>query len=65
MSTSQQSCPSLLPEDVEAIKSEGNALFTQGLFLEAIAKYSIAIQKVPDNAILFANRAACYNSLKK
>ena len=54
-----------LPQEVEQLKIEANALYTQGSFLLAIPKYSAAIEKVPDNAILYANRAACYIALEQ
>jgi len=63
MSTQQNH--SALPQEIEMIKAEGNALFGKGEYSKAIEKYDAAIEKVTDNAILFANRAACYIGLRK
>ncbi|KIJ31284.1 hypothetical protein M422DRAFT_267089 [Sphaerobolus stellatus SS14] len=54
-----------LPLDVEQIKAEGNALYGRRKHVEAIKKYDVAIGRVGDNAVLYANRAACYLALKK
>nr|XP_056710091.1 sperm-associated antigen 1 [Euleptes europaea] len=59
---------SLLPPTAAALKAEGNALFKNGQFGEAILKYSEAIENVSDSgiqspediSILYSNRAACY-----
>ncbi|TFY63263.1 hypothetical protein EVG20_g6395 [Dentipellis fragilis] len=50
---------------VAKLKTEGNALFVNKQYNEAIAKYSQAIERDPSNAILFANRAACYQGMKR
>ncbi|KIJ51570.1 hypothetical protein M422DRAFT_776794 [Sphaerobolus stellatus SS14] len=52
-------------EDAQILKGEGNDLYTSGAYELAIEKYIQAIQKAPDNAILYANRAACNLALKK
>ncbi|KIJ28582.1 hypothetical protein M422DRAFT_189532 [Sphaerobolus stellatus SS14] len=59
------SIASVLPQDAERIKAEGNALFGKGDYANAIDKYTTAISIVPDNAILYANRSACYMALKR
>ncbi|KAL7093211.1 hypothetical protein ACP275_11G029200 [Erythranthe tilingii] len=53
-------------------KLEGNSLFKDGLYEEALSKYELAIQTVPNDAssselqsICHANRAACYSKLGK
>ena len=45
-------------------KNEGNQLYSQRKFLEAIEKYSEAIELSP-TAVYFCNRAACYSNLKE
>ncbi|XP_060099416.1 sperm-associated antigen 1 [Heteronotia binoei] len=58
----------LLPPTAAALKAEGNALFKNGQFGEAILKYSEAVENVSnsgiqspeDISILYSNRAACY-----
>ncbi|XP_054841223.1 sperm-associated antigen 1 [Eublepharis macularius] len=58
----------LLPPTAATLKAEGNALFKNGQFGEAILKYSEAIENVSksgiqspeDVSILYSNRAACY-----
>lgn len=54
-----------LPPEIEALKAEGNALYLAGDHTAAINKYTIAITTVSDNAILFANRAACHLALRQ
>ncbi|XP_048364168.1 sperm-associated antigen 1 [Sphaerodactylus townsendi] len=59
---------STLPLPAAALKAEGNALFKNGQFGEAILKYSEAIENASnsgmpspeDISILYSNRAACY-----
>ncbi|KAL3623847.1 hypothetical protein CASFOL_032663 [Castilleja foliolosa] len=53
-------------------KLEGNSLFKAGQFEEALSKYEIAIQVVPDDpssneirSICHGNRAACFSKLGK
>ncbi|KAL7134443.1 hypothetical protein ABFS83_11G027900 [Erythranthe nasuta] len=53
-------------------KLEGNSLFKDGLYEEALSKYEFAIQTVPNDplsselqSICHANRAACYSKLGK
>ncbi|XP_053680694.1 WD and tetratricopeptide repeats protein 1 [Anopheles nili] len=47
------------PPDVEQLKKEGNAFLEKDLFLQAINKYTLAIQKTnsKDCAVLYLNRA--------
>jgi stress-induced-phosphoprotein 1 len=45
------------------LKEEGNALFVKKEYGLAIAKYSEAIAADGDNAVLYANRAACQLAL--
>ncbi|KIJ57244.1 hypothetical protein M422DRAFT_238836 [Sphaerobolus stellatus SS14] len=53
-----------LPPDMEALKAQGNYLFIRGQYLEAIERFTAAIEIIGDNAILFANRAACFLPLR-
>jgi len=46
-----------LPEDAEAMKAAGNALFQAKQFNEALEKYTEAIQRAPNSAQLYANRS--------
>ncbi|KAL8037272.1 hypothetical protein ABFX02_11G029700 [Erythranthe guttata] len=53
-------------------KLEGNSLFKDGLYEEALTKYELAIQTVPNDpssselqSICHANRAACFSKLGK
>ena len=48
-----------LKSRAEAIKEDGNALFTKGKYKAAYQKYPEAIELDGTNAILYANRAAC------
>ncbi|KIJ57243.1 hypothetical protein M422DRAFT_238835 [Sphaerobolus stellatus SS14] len=59
------SLKSPLPPNVEALKAQGNSLFVKGQHLQAIEKYTAAIDIIADNAILFANRAASFLALEK
>lgn len=43
----------------EKLKQEGNALYSEQKYAEAEAKYTEALSVGGDNAILYANRAAC------
>ncbi|CAN9514054.1 unnamed protein product [Ophioblennius macclurei] len=57
-----------LPPHLSRLKNEGNLLFKNGQFADALDKYSQAIQGYTDSGldspddlcILFSNRAACY-----
>jgi tetratricopeptide (TPR) repeat protein len=49
----------------EYLKNEGNTLHKQGKFQAAYRKYSEAIKEDPQNAIYYANRAACSLALKE
>ncbi|XP_035483243.2 sperm-associated antigen 1 isoform X1 [Scophthalmus maximus] len=57
-----------LPPPLSRLKNEGNLLFKNGQFSDALEKYSQAIQGYTDSAIdspedlcvLYSNRAACY-----
>uniref|UniRef100_A0A8C6XHS2 Sperm associated antigen 1 n=1 Tax=Naja naja TaxID=35670 RepID=A0A8C6XHS2_NAJNA len=60
------SSSTLLPANAAKLKTEGNELFKNGQFGEAMLKYSRAIENVlriqtpEDLSILYSNRAACY-----
>lgn len=47
------------------LKDEGNALFIKKKYSEAHAKYTEAIAMDDQNAVFFANRAACLLNLNK
>ncbi|XP_035528441.1 sperm-associated antigen 1 [Morone saxatilis] len=57
-----------LPPPLSRLKNEGNLLFKNGQFADALEKYSQAIQGYTDSgidspedlSILYSNRAACY-----
>ncbi|KAI9537310.1 hypothetical protein NQZ68_026440 [Dissostichus eleginoides] len=57
-----------LPPPLSRLKNEGNLLFKNGQFSDALEKYSQAIQRFTDSGmnspedlcILYSNRAACY-----
>merc|ERR1719502_1289110 len=51
------------PEAAEAARQEGNELFKQGKFPDAIAKYSEAMKRNPKDHVPYSNRAACYQKL--
>ncbi|XP_075776391.1 sperm-associated antigen 1 isoform X1 [Pelodiscus sinensis] len=67
-SSAGKSSFNLLPPTAAKLKSEGNELFKNGQFGEAVAKYSEAIENVinlgvksqDDLSILYSNRAACF-----
>ncbi|XP_015668882.1 sperm-associated antigen 1 [Protobothrops mucrosquamatus] len=67
-STAGISRSTLLPDNAAKLKTEGNELFKNGQFGEAMLKYSRAIESVlssgiqtpEDLSILYSNRAACY-----
>ncbi|KAJ3871799.1 hypothetical protein F5051DRAFT_362273 [Lentinula edodes] len=49
-----------MTDEIQKLKTEGNAFFVQKKYFEACAKYSEGILLgVDDNPILYANRAAC------
>lgn len=47
------------------LKDAGNAAFKQGAFKKALTFYSKACELVSDNAVLWANSAACSINLKR
>jgi len=51
------------PQKSAAHKEKGNELFRDGKFPEAVAEYSEAIKRNPDDYLLYSNRAACYSKL--
>lgn len=51
--------------DADALKAEGNKLFGAKKFSEAAIKYSEAIDIDGQNAVLYANRAACHLNMKQ
>lgn len=51
--------------DAAALKAEGNTLFVAKNFKAAYAKYDAAVALDAENAILYANRAACSFSMNK
>jgi len=53
----------LSPELSEKAREEGNELFKQGKYPEAIEKYSDAMKRNPKSATPYSNRAACYQKL--
>ncbi|KIJ38906.1 hypothetical protein M422DRAFT_781229 [Sphaerobolus stellatus SS14] len=55
----------ILPQDAAQLKAEADALFANAGFSKAIKKYAAAIKIVPDNAILYSNRSACYIRLQR
>uniref|UniRef100_A0A674I1D8 Sperm associated antigen 1 n=2 Tax=Terrapene triunguis TaxID=2587831 RepID=A0A674I1D8_9SAUR len=67
-SSTGKSISNLLPPTAAKLKSEGNELFKNGQFGEAVLRYSEAIENVinlgvqsrDDLSILYSNRAACY-----
>ena len=46
-------------------KETGNALVKKGVFFDAALEYTLAIAFDNSSALLFANRAFCWNSLKR
>ncbi|KAJ4477334.1 hypothetical protein J3R30DRAFT_3703667 [Lentinula aciculospora] len=48
-----------MSDDAKKLKDEGNAFFAKKQYLEAYARYSEGILLDANNAILYANRAAC------
>lgn len=53
----------LSPELAEQARQEGNALFKEGKFVEAITKYNDAMKRNPKDHVPYSNRAACYQKL--
>jgi len=51
------------PELAEAARQEGNTLFKEGKFVEALAKYEEAMKRNPKDHVPYSNRAACYQKL--
>lgn len=47
------------------LKEEGNKLYAQKSYAQAYVKYTCAIGEDANNAVLFANRAACSLAEKK
>ncbi len=52
-------------EAAARLKDEGNKHFEKKEFSQAYDKYTAALKKGGDSAILYANRAACLLSLRK
>eukprot|EP00484_Ammonia_sp_Unknown_P001186 CAMPEP_0197023242 /NCGR_PEP_ID=MMETSP1384-20130603/3999_1 /TAXON_ID=29189 /ORGANISM="Ammonia sp." /LENGTH=481 /DNA_ID=CAMNT_0042451433 /DNA_START=40 /DNA_END=1485 /DNA_ORIENTATION=+ len=52
-------------KEAEKLKNEGNQLLGKRKYKEAVEKYSAAIDRNPQNAVYFSNRAAAYTYLKK
>ena len=50
---------------VAKLKEEGNALYAKKDFSRAYDKYTNALDEGGDNAVLYANRAACGMNLMK
>ena len=53
------------PKLAAELKDEGNKLYAQKNYPEAYKKYTSAIAEDPNNAVLYANRAACSLGQKK
>jgi len=51
------------PEKAVEARAEGNALFKEGKFVEALAKYEEAMKRNPKDHVPYSNRAACYQKL--
>jgi len=51
------------PQISTEAKDRGNEFFKQGKFPEAIAEYSEAIKRNPEDHTLYSNRAACYTKI--
>ena len=46
-------------------KEEGNQLYKAKKYLEALAKYSAAIELCPENPAFYGNRSACHMMLSQ
>merc|ERR1719410_1173064 len=53
------------PEIAENLKKEGNALFGDGKFAEAIGKYTESIKRNPGDHKVYSNRATCFCKLMR
>merc|ERR1712087_211737 len=51
------------PEKAEEARQEGNQLFKEGKFAEAVQKYEEAMRRNPKDHVPYSNRAACYQKL--
>lgn len=56
-----------MPQSLTAVelKAEGNKLFGRKKYDQASIKFTKAIELDRGNAVLYANRAACYLALKR
>ncbi|ELQ76383.1 TPR repeat-containing protein [Trachipleistophora hominis] len=52
-------------EMAESLRKEGTELFKKGDYEGALNKYTEAIEKDPQNKVLYSNRSACYAKLNK
>lgn len=53
------------PAEAERLKALGNELYQSGEYEAARHKYTLAIEKDPENAVLYANRAAAMLAEKR
>lgn len=53
------------PDAAARLKDEGNKHFEKKEFSQAYDKYTAALKKGGDNAIIYANRAACLLAQRK
>lgn len=51
--------------EAERLKALGNELYQRGEYDAACHRYTEAIKKNPENAVLYANRAAVYLATKE
>ncbi|XP_052266340.1 uncharacterized protein LOC127868537 isoform X2 [Dreissena polymorpha] len=57
----QKNVPKESPKELfEKLKAEGNALVKQGKFKEAIVLYTQCDETLPDQTVVYTNRALCY-----
>ncbi|KAG8808226.1 hypothetical protein FRC17_004050, partial [Serendipita sp. 399] len=54
-----------LPGESQALKDAGNTEFKKGNYKKALELYSKACKLAPNNAVLWANSAACSLNLKR